>query len=118
MAILDLTPAIGVFVDPRLDFQEWCPKYATDGAAGFDLKAHVASGELVIGSGEVIAVDTGLSFEIPEGYEIQIRSRSGLALKQMVSVFNAPGTVDSDYRGEVKVILQNFGPAPYRSSVE
>lgn len=82
------------------------PKYQTAGAAGFDLHS---SEDITILSGQTVAVSTGIALELPEGYELQIRSRSGLALKNNVFVLNSPGTVDSDYRGEIKVILANAG---------
>jgi dUTP pyrophosphatase len=82
------------------------PSYQTDGAAGFDLHS---SGTYLIGPRERQLVGTGLAFEIPKGYEMQIRPRSGIALKNGIGVVNAPGTVDSDYRGEVGVILINHG---------
>lgn len=82
------------------------PKYMSDHAAGMDLYAAVES-EVVIKPGEWKLVPTGFIMAIPEGYEAQVRPRSGLALKQGVSVLNTPGTVDADYRGEVGVILMN-----------
>lgn len=82
------------------------PVYATDGAAGMDV---VSAEDVTIAPGGRHAVATGLSVAIPAGYEIQVRPRSGLALKHGISVPNAPGTIDSDYRGEVKVILINHG---------
>ncbi|WP_285021053.1 dUTP diphosphatase [Novosphingobium sp. fls2-241-R2A-195] len=82
------------------------PVYATEGAAGMDV---VSAEDVTIASGGRHAVATGLSVAIPVGYEIQVRPRSGLALKHGISVPNSPGTVDSDYRGEVKVILINHG---------
>lgn len=82
------------------------PSYQTDGAAGFDLHA---SKTYLIGPRERTLVGTGLAFEIPKGFEMQIRPRSGLALKNGIGVVNSPGTVDSDYRGEVGVILINHG---------
>ena len=84
------------------------PKYMSEHAAGMDLFAAV-SGELVIPSGEWKLVPTGLAIALPEGFEAQVRPRSGLALKQGVSILNTPGTVDADYRGEVGVILMNHG---------
>lgn len=84
------------------------PCYKTKGAAGADVCALVES-PLVIKKGERALVGTGLFFEIPEGYEIQVRPRSGLAFKNGVTVLNTPGTIDSDYRGELKVLLANFG---------
>jgi dUTP pyrophosphatase len=87
---------------------ELLPVYASAGAAGADLKAHLES-DLILKSGSFALVATGLKFEIPQGFEVQIRPRSGLALKYGVTVLNTPGTIDSDYRGEVKVILINHG---------
>jgi dUTP pyrophosphatase len=84
------------------------PAYATDGAAGADVCAAVES-EVVLEPGERAAVPTGLVLEIPEGYEGQVRPRSGLAIKTGVTIVNAPGTIDSDYRGELKVLLVNLG---------
>lgn len=88
------------------------PTYATEGAAGADLCAAV-EGELVIPPGGRVAVPTGLRVAVPKGFELQVRPRSGLALSWGVTVANAPGTVDSDYRGEVKVVLVNLGDKPY-----
>lgn len=88
------------------------PKYQTEHAAGMDLMAAV-DGEVVVGPGLWALVPTGLAVEIPPGYEAQIRPRSGLALKHGIGLVNAPGTIDADYRGEVGVILINFGPAPF-----
>ena len=82
------------------------PRYMSEHAAGMDLYAGVER-ELIIGPGEWRLVPTGLAIALPEGYEAQVRPRSGLALKQGVSVLNTPGTVDADYRGEVGVILMN-----------
>ena len=84
------------------------PEYKTSGAAGADGCAFLSE-PVVIKSGEFAMIPTGLSFAIPEGYEIQVRPRSGLAAKNGVTVLNTPGTIDSDYRGEVKVILINHG---------
>lgn len=84
------------------------PEYKTEGAAGADICACVNE-PVVIPSGKIAMVPTGLFFEIPFGYEIQVRPRSGLAAKNGVTVLNTPGTIDSDYRGEVKVILINLG---------
>ncbi len=94
----------------RLDPQAVLPEYATPGAAGMDVRSVVDIG---LGTGTWAAVSTGLSVEIPPGFEIQVRPRSGLAAKFGVTVLNAPGTIDSDYRGEIKVILINHGPAPF-----
>lgn len=88
------------------------PGYATEGAAGMDALAAVEA-PLTLAPGARAAVPTGLRMAVPPGYELQVRPRSGLALNQGVTVANAPGTVDSDYRGEVKVILVNLGDAPF-----
>jgi dUTP pyrophosphatase len=84
------------------------PEYATDGSSGFDLRANLDS-PMTIKSEDYAMVPTGLYFDIPENFEIQVRPRSGLAAKNGVTVLNTPGTVDSDYTGEVKVILINHG---------
>lgn len=84
------------------------PFYMTTGAAGADVKACLQE-PLIIPSGQSALVPTGMRVAIPDGYEIQIRPRSGLALKNQITVLNTPGTIDSDYRGEIKVILMNFG---------
>ncbi len=88
------------------------PRYQSAGASGMDLHAAV-EGETAIAPGQVALVPTGIHIAVPPGYEAQIRPRSGLALKQRVTVLNTPGTVDSDYRAEVGVILANFGAAPF-----
>ncbi len=87
------------------------PVYATGGAAGADLCAAVDS-DVTIEPGERQAVATGLVLEIPDGFEAQVRPRSGLAIRQGLTVVNAPGTIDSDYRGELKVLLVNLGSEP------
>src|SRR5580698_9802996 len=84
------------------------PAYATEHAAGMDLCAAVAN-DVVIEPGKRALVPTGLSIALPEGYEAQVRPRSGLALKNGITVLNSPGTIDADYRGEVQVILANLG---------
>lgn len=86
------------------------PAYATQGAAGMDV---VAAESLTLVPGARHAVATGFAMAIPEGYEVQVRPRSGLALKHGVTCLNTPGTIDSDYRGEVKVILANLGSEPF-----
>lgn len=91
------------------------PSYESGGAAGADIRAFLTE-PLCIKSGCFAVVPTGLCFEIPEGYEIQVRPRSGLAAKKGVTVLNAPGTIDSDYRGEVKVILINHGKEDFTVS--
>ncbi len=84
------------------------PSYQSAGCAGADLRAALA-GELVLEPGQRAAVPTGLRLQIPAGYEAQVRPRSGLALEHGVTVLNAPGTIDADYRGEIKVVLINLG---------
>lgn len=90
----------------KLDSTAIIPSYQSDGASGFDLHAIES---LEIKPSEFVAVKTGLAFEIPKGFEIQVRPRSGLAFKNGIGVLNSPGTIDSDYRGEIMVILFNFG---------
>ena len=86
------------------------PAYETAGAAGMDLRAAIAEGEaMVLQPGERGAAPTGIAIAVPEGYEAQVRPRSGLALRSGVTQANAPGTIDSDYRGEIQVILINHG---------
>lgn len=87
------------------------PAYATTGAAGMDV---VAAEDIDLAPGARHAVATGFAMAIPDGYEVQVRPRSGLALKHGITCLNTPGTIDSDYRGEVKVILANLGQEPFR----
>ena len=89
------------------------PRYATAGSAGLDLIA-ANDADIEILPGGRLAVPCGIAIALPEGYEAQVRPRSGLALNHGVTVLNAPGTIDSDYRGEVKAVLVNFGNAPFR----
>ncbi|MDP1677069.1 MAG: dUTP diphosphatase [Bacteroidota bacterium] len=84
------------------------PTYATNGSAGMDIYAAVEQ-DLVVKGGVTLLVPTGFSMEIPIGYEAQIRPRSGLALKHNIGLMNSPGTIDSDYRGEVKIVFTNYG---------
>ncbi len=86
------------------------PSYASDGAAGLDV---VAAEDLTLAPGQRHAVATGFAIAIPEGFEVQVRPRSGLALKHGITCLNTPGTIDHDYRGEVKVILANLGTQPF-----
>jgi len=93
------------------------PAYATAEAAGVDLSAAIDGAETIeLKPFERALIPTGFSLEIPRGYEGQVRPRSGLALKKGVTILNAPGTIDSDYRGEVKVLLVNLGTEPFRIS--
>ncbi len=87
------------------------PKYQTDLASGFDVRAQLDA-TVTLKPGERALIPTGLSFEIPDGYEVQARPRSGYAIKQGMTLLNTPGTIDADYRGEVKIILINLGQEP------
>ena len=86
------------------------PSYATDGAAGLDI---VAAEDVTLAPGQRHAVATGFAIAIPQGHEVQVRPRSGLALRHGITCLNTPGTIDHDYRGEVKVILANLGSEPF-----
>ena len=88
------------------------PAYATEASAGMDIKANITE-PLTLGPLERAMVPTGLYIELPEGYEAQIRPRSGLAAKHGISIVNSPGTIDADYRGEIKVILVNLSKDPF-----
>ncbi len=98
----------------RQDENVQIPEYQSEGASGFDLRATEI---VILGPFEVKLIPTDLYLEIPENYEVQVRSRSGLALKNQLFVLNSPGTVDSDYRGEISVILYNGGRWPYTVQV-
>jgi dUTP pyrophosphatase len=93
----------------RLSPHAVAPTYATDLAAGFDL---VATEDVIVRPGETAKVPTGLAFELPPGYELQVRPRSGVSLKTKLRVSNSPGTVDADYRGEVAVLVDNIADVP------
>jgi len=100
----------------RLHPEATIPAYQTDHAAGLDLAAclaEISGRELVIRPGDIVIVPTGISAAIPEGYEGQVRARSGLASKHGITLPNSPGTIDSDYRGEIKVPLINLGREPF-----
>ncbi|MGE5430951.1 MAG: dUTP diphosphatase [Syntrophomonadaceae bacterium] len=88
------------------------PQYATQGSAGMDLCAALKE-PCIIKKGEIALIPTNLSVETPQGFELQVRPRSGLAVKHGIGVLNSPGTIDSDYRGEIKVILFNFGSGDF-----
>ncbi len=92
----------------RLSKEVSLPKYETIGSSGMDLAANIKT-DVNIEPGKTKIIPTGLAVTIPKGFEIQIRPRSGLAAKNSITVLNAPGTIDSDYRGEIKVILTNLG---------
>lgn len=111
-----MTLAIGVLRLPHHDPALPLPDYATPGAAAMDLlaclPAEAREAGLTLAPGARALVPTGLALEIPEGYEMQVRPRSGLALKQGVTLVNSPGTIDADYRGELGVIVINHGAEP------
>ncbi|MCX7977972.1 MAG: dUTP diphosphatase [Bdellovibrionaceae bacterium] len=98
-------------IKPLPNFRGELPAYQSSGASGFDVRAQLPE-TLVLNPGERALIPTGLSFEIPPGFEIQSRPRSGFAAKMGLTVLNTPGTIDSDYRGEVKIILINLGREP------
>ena len=98
--------------DPALPL----PEYQTAGSAGADLRADLGGGALTLAPGQIALVPTGLRVQIPEGYEMQIRPRSGLAFKHGIGLPNTPGTIDSDYRGPLGVLLINFGAEPFTIS--
>jgi len=104
-------PLIGIVILPHGEGLE-LPTYETSGSAGMDLRAAVEA-PLILAVGERSLVPTGLVFEIPQGFEAQVRPRSGLALKNGITCLNTPGTIDSDYRGEVSVLLINHGSQPF-----
>lgn len=89
------------------------PAYETAGAAGMDLRASVGEESVILAPGARAMVPTGLAIALPEGFEAQVRPRSGLAIKHGITQLNTPGTIDSDYRGELKVILINHGQEPF-----
>jgi len=89
------------------------PKYQTDGSSGLDLTANIEQ-KIFIKPGKSVIIPTGLAVSIPKNYEVQIRPRSGLAAKNQISVLNSPGTIDADYRGELKVILINLGEKEFK----
>ena len=97
----------------RLSKEISLPKYETAGSSGMDLAANIA-GNINIDPGKTAIIPTGLALSVPKGFEVQIRPRSGLAAKQKISVLNTPGTIDSDYRGEIKVILINQGQETFK----
>jgi len=104
-----ITPVIGLVRLPHGEGLE-LPSYATEGAAGMDIRAAVpADKPIVLKLGNRALIPTGFIMEIPPGYEVQVRPRSGLAAKHGITCLNTPGTIDSDYRGEVHVLLINFG---------
>ena len=97
----------------RLSKEVHLPKYETQGSSGMDLSANVKS-SINIAPGKKEIIPTGIALSVPEGFEIQIRPRSGLAAKHNITVLNTPGTIDADYRGELKIILINFGHETFK----
>ena len=110
----DMLPKLGIIrLEHSLGLE--LPAYETQGAAGMDLRAAILKDrQIVLNPGRRILVPTGLVFEIPQGFEVQIRPRSGLALKHGITCLNTPGTIDSDYRGEIQVLLINLGEEEFR----
>jgi dUTP pyrophosphatase len=107
---MSIVPKKSVKVLRLANFRGELPAYQTPLASGFDVRAQLPVGESMrLAPGERALVPTGLSFEIPPGFEIQARPRSGLAAKQGITLLNTPGTIDADYRGEVKIIIINLG---------
>lgn len=104
-------PLIPVKIKKLAHFKGDLPQYQSAHASGFDVRAQLEA-SLILKPGERAMVPTGLSFEIPAGYEIQTRPRSGLAWKHGLTIVNTPGTIDADYRGEVKILLLNNGQEP------
>ena len=101
-----------MFVFTRLSKTATVPQRMTQNASGFDLFADIEE-PIILQPGDIFAVPTGIAMHIPEGFEGQVRPRSGLALKHGITVLNSPGTIDADYRGEIKVILINMGRSPF-----
>ncbi len=104
-------PKIKVKIQKLDHFRGELPRYETAGASGFDLRACLDQ-EMTIQPLQRVMIPTGLSFEVPAGFELQARPRSGLAAKQGLTLLNSPGTIDADYRGEVKIIAINLGGQP------
>ncbi len=112
MGNMDTSPSVNITrLNPDRDADIPLPRYMTEQAAGMDICAAVER-ETVIPPGAIELVPTGLAIALPVGYEAQIRPRSGLAVKQGVGIINSPGTIDADYRGEIKIALINLGKAP------
>ena len=97
----------------RLSKEVSLPRYETSGSSGMDLAANIDA-NININPGKTAIIPTGLALSIPKGFEVQIRPRSGLAAKQKISVLNTPGTIDADYRGEIKIILINLGQETFK----
>ncbi|MFD2740484.1 dUTP diphosphatase [Sulfitobacter aestuarii] len=109
----DATVIVRVMWEPGADRSLGLPAYASDGAAGADLRANLPEGAVTLAPGQRALIGTGLRLEIPPGHEVQLRPRSGLALKHGLMLANSPGTIDADYRGPLGVILLNGGQEPF-----
>ncbi|WP_105615961.1 dUTP diphosphatase [Vallitalea okinawensis] len=108
-----MSDVIKVFVSQTDDAKDIAlPRYMSSGAAGMDIFAAVKE-EVILEPGKIKLIPTGFKIALPEGYEAQIRPRSGLALKHGISLVNTPGTIDADYRGEIGIIMINFGVQPF-----
>ncbi|PID77036.1 MAG: dUTP diphosphatase [Deltaproteobacteria bacterium] len=101
-----------VWLDKQAERDFALPDYKTKGSSGMDVQIAIAS-ELVLPLGEIRLLPTGFALAVPQGYEMQIRPRSGLAIKHGITLINSPGTIDADYRGEIKIGLINLGKKPY-----
>ena len=101
-------------VDIKLAEGAIVPTYATRGSAGCDIRANLKDEVIVLQSNQQVVIPTGVYMKIPDGYEIQVRPRSGLAAKNGITIVNSPGTIDSDYLGEIKVILRNEGTETFK----
>ena len=111
--IMNAIPVIRfVKTDPDTDSDIQLPEYMTKGSAGMDIRISIQE-DVTLEHGKIIMLPTGLKMAIPEGFEAQIRPRSGLAVKHGIGLINSPGTIDSDYRGEVKIAVINLGSEPF-----
>jgi len=112
--IMEMQPVVVNFrwLDPQVNQDLSLPVYQSAFAAGMDVCAAVAE-PIILGQNDIVLISTGFAVSIPAGYELQVRPRSGLAIKHGISIVNSPGTIDADYRGEVKIGLINLGSAPY-----
>jgi len=110
---MSVSPTIKIMrLHPDTDSDIPLPRYMTAQSAGMDLCAAIKN-DLVVNPGELKLIPTGFAIALPEGFEAQIRPRSGLAIKHGIGLINSPGTVDADYRGEIKIAVINLGPEPY-----
>jgi len=110
---MNASPVIKIMrLNPDTDSDISLPRYMTPQSAGMDLCAAIKK-DLVVNKGELTLIPTGFAIALPEGFEAQIRPRSGLAIKHGIGLINSPGTIDADYRGEIKIAVINLGPEPY-----